>query len=105
MQIVADVDCMNALAVYVAKIARRRPRHALAEEVSDCFPEIGRVAVELGNSAQQVLLSRDPEKAAACAKKTTRWTTCTGSCSPTPRAIVPEKSERVARRHWWRSAG
>ena len=81
----------------MAKIARRRPRHALAEEVSDCFPEIGRVAIELGSSAQQVLLSRDPEKAAACAKKTTRWTTCTGSCSPTPRAIVPEKSERVAR--------
>ena len=51
----------------------------------------------MGNSAQQVLLSRDSEKAAACAKKTTPWTTCTGSCSPTPRAIVPEKSERVAR--------
>ena len=61
IQIVADVDRMNALAVYVAKIARRRPRHALAEEISDCFPEIGRVAVELGNSAQQVLLPRDPE--------------------------------------------
>jgi len=52
VQIVADVDRMNTLAVHVAKIARRRPRHALAEEVSGCFPEVGRVAVELGNSAQ-----------------------------------------------------
>jgi phosphate transport system protein len=65
LQIVADVDRMDALAVHVAKIARRRhPQHALPEEVSDCFSEMGRVAVELGNSAQQVLLSRDPEKAA-----------------------------------------
>jgi phosphate transport system protein len=65
IQIVADVDRMDALAVHVAKIARRRhPLHALPEEVSDCFSEMGRVAVELGNSAQQVLLSRDPEKAA-----------------------------------------
>ena len=65
IQIAADVDRMGALAVHVAKIARRRhPQHALPEEVSDCFSEMGRVAVELGTSAQQVLLSRDPEKAA-----------------------------------------
>jgi phosphate transport system protein len=65
IQIAADVDRMGALAVHVAKIARRRhPQHALPEEVSDCFSEMGGVAVELGNSAQQVLLSRDPEKAA-----------------------------------------
>ena len=65
IQIAADVDRMGALAVHVAKIARRRhPQHALPEEVSGCFSEMGRVAVELGTSAQQVLLSRDPEKAA-----------------------------------------
>lgn len=65
IQIAADVDRMGALAVHVAKIARRRhPQHALPEEVNGCFSEMGRVAVELGNSAQQVLMSRDPEKAA-----------------------------------------
>ena len=65
IQIAADVDRMGALAVHVAKIARRRhPQHALPEEVNGCFSEMGRVAVELGNSAQQVLMSRDPAKAA-----------------------------------------
>ena len=70
IQIAADVDRMGALAVHVAKIARRRhPQHALPEEVSGCFAEMGRVAVELGTSAQQVLLSRDPEKAARLRKE------------------------------------
>jgi phosphate transport system protein len=65
IQIVADVDRMGALALHVAKIARRRhPQHALPEEVNGYFSEMGRVAVELGNSAQEVLLTRDPEKAA-----------------------------------------
>ena len=65
IQIAADVDRMGALAVHVAKIARRRhPQHALPEDVTGCFSEMGRVAVELGNSAQQVLMSRDPAKAA-----------------------------------------
>ena len=65
IQIVADIDRMGALALHVAKIARRRhPQHALPEEVNGYFSEMGRVAVELGNSAQEVLLSRDPEKAA-----------------------------------------
>jgi phosphate transport system protein len=65
IQIVADVDRMGALALHVAKIARRRhPQHALPEEVNGYFAEMGRVAVELGNSAQEVLVSRDPEKAA-----------------------------------------
>ena len=53
------------MALHVAKIARRRhPQHALPEEVNGYFAEMGRVAVELGNSAQEVLLTRDPEKAA-----------------------------------------
>jgi phosphate transport system protein len=65
IQIVADIDRMGALALHVAKIARRRhPQHALPEEVNGYFAEMGRVAVELGNSAQEVLLSGDPEKAA-----------------------------------------
>ncbi|MGV0626108.1 phosphate signaling complex protein PhoU [Mycolicibacter minnesotensis] len=64
-QIVADIDRMGALALHVAKITRRRhPQHALPEEVKGYFAEMGRVAVDLGNSAQEVLLSRDPEKAA-----------------------------------------
>lgn len=65
IQIVADVDRMGALALHVAKIARRRhPQHALPEEVNGYFAEMGRLAVELGNSAREVLLSRDPEQAA-----------------------------------------
>ena len=65
IQIVADVDRMGALALHVAKIARRRhPQHALPEEVNGYFAEMGRVAVELGNAAQEVLVTRDPEKAA-----------------------------------------
>ena len=65
IQIVADVDRMGALALHVAKICRRRhPQHALPEEVNGYFAEMGRVAVELGNAAQEVLLTRDPEKAA-----------------------------------------
>ncbi len=65
IQIVADVDRMGALALHVAKIARRRhPQHALPEEVNGYFAEMGRLAVELGNTAQEVLLTRDPERAA-----------------------------------------
>src|SRR6476469_394703 len=65
IQIVADVDRMGALALHVAKVARRRhPQHALPEQVNGYFAEMGRVAVELGNSAQEVLLTHDPDKAA-----------------------------------------
>ena len=65
IQIVADVERMGALALHVAKIARRRhPQPALPEEVNGYFAEMGRVAVELGNAAQEVVVSRDPEKAA-----------------------------------------
>jgi phosphate transport system protein len=64
-QIVTDVDRMGALALHVAKIARRRhPQHALPQEVRGYCAEMGRVAVELATSAQEVLLSRDPRKAA-----------------------------------------
>lgn len=65
IQIVADIDRMGALALHVAKIARRRhPQHALPEEVNGYFAEMGRVAVELSRSAQEALETLDPEKAA-----------------------------------------
>ena len=65
LQIAADIDRMGALAVHVAKIVRRRhPQHALPDEVYDCFCEMGTVAVELGNSAQEVLMPGDAQKAA-----------------------------------------
>jgi phosphate transport system protein len=70
LQIAADVDRMGALAMHVAKITRRRhPQHVLPEEVKDCFSEMGRVAVKLGNTAQQVLLTHDAEKAARLRKE------------------------------------
>ncbi len=65
IQIVADADRMGALALHVAKIARRRhPNHALPEEVNGYFAEMGRIAVALGASACEVLKTRDPERAA-----------------------------------------
>lgn len=64
IQIVADVERMGALALHVAKIARRRhPQHALPEEVNGYFAEMGRVAVDLADSARDVMLSRDPDEA------------------------------------------
>ncbi|NUS45726.1 MAG: phosphate signaling complex protein PhoU [Mycobacteriaceae bacterium] len=65
IQIVGDVDRMGALALHVAKIARRRhPNHALPEEVNGYFAEMGRIAVALGAAAREVLETRDPERAA-----------------------------------------
>jgi phosphate transport system protein len=65
LQNVADAERMGGLALHVAKIARRRhPAHALPEEVNGYFAEMGRVAVELGNCAQEVVLSGDPRRAA-----------------------------------------
>lgn len=65
LQNVAHAERMGGLALHVAKIARRRhPEHALPDEVNECFAEMGRIAVDLGNSAQQAVLSNDPEQAA-----------------------------------------
>jgi phosphate transport system protein len=65
IQIVADVNRMGALALHVAKVARRRhPAHALPEAVNGYFAEMGRVAVNMGQTAREVLESRDPERAA-----------------------------------------
>ena len=69
-QNVADAERMGALALHVAKIARRRhPHHAVPEEVTGYFAEMGRIAVDLGNSAQDVVLSRDPKQAAQISRK------------------------------------
>lgn len=60
IQIVADLERMGALALHVAEIARRRhPRSALPEEMTGYFAEMGRIAVELANSAHQVIMSCD----------------------------------------------
>src|ERR1700712_5205517 len=65
MQNVADAERMGGLALHVAKIARRRhPEHVLPEEVNGYFAEMGRIAVDLGNNARDVVLSRDPDQAA-----------------------------------------
>jgi phosphate transport system protein len=65
IQIIADTERMGALAVHVAKIARREyPKHVLPEEVRECFAEMGEVAIVLADSAKQVLVTRDPHKAA-----------------------------------------
>jgi phosphate transport system protein len=68
-QNVADAERMGALALHVAKTTRRRhPHHALPDEVKDYFAEMGRIAVDLGNSAKEVVLSRDPKQAAQISK-------------------------------------
>jgi phosphate transport system protein len=65
IQIIADTERMGALAVHVAEIARREyPQHVLPEEVRDCFAEMGKIAIALGDSAKQVLVFRDPQQAA-----------------------------------------
>jgi len=65
MQNLADVDRMGALALHVAKIApRRHPGRALPDEVIGYFAEMGRLAVELGNSAKDAVLTGDPYQAA-----------------------------------------
>ncbi|WP_040788486.1 phosphate signaling complex protein PhoU [Nocardia paucivorans] len=65
IQIVNDVNRMGALALHVAKVARRRhPNPALPEAVNGYFAEMGRIAVGMGSAAQEVLETRDPERAA-----------------------------------------
>lgn len=65
IQIITDTDRMCALAVHVAKIARREyPKQVLPEEVSGCFADMARVAITMCDSAKQVLISHDPKQAA-----------------------------------------
>ena len=65
LQSAAHAERMGALALHVAKIVRRRhPSHALPEEVTGYFAEMGRVAVDLSNSAREAVLTCDPVRAA-----------------------------------------
>lgn len=65
IQIIADTERMGALAVHIAKIARREyPERVLPEEVRQCFADMATVAIALGQSAKEVLKSRDPQRAA-----------------------------------------
>jgi phosphate transport system protein len=65
IQLIADIDRMGALAVHVAKIARREhPDRVLPGEVRACFADMAKVAIALGDSAKQVLISHDPQQAA-----------------------------------------
>lgn len=65
IQVAADVDRMGALAVHIAKIARRRhPNCAVPEEAKGVFADMGQVAVRMGTTASGVLLSSDPDQAA-----------------------------------------
>ncbi|MGB8406468.1 MAG: phosphate signaling complex protein PhoU [Mycobacterium sp.] len=64
LQNVADAERMGGLALHVANIARRRhPSHAVPEEVNGYFAEMGRIAVDLGNTAREVVLSSDAARA------------------------------------------
>jgi phosphate transport system protein len=65
VEILGDVQRMGALAVHVAKIARREyPKHAVPAEVRGHFADMAKVAIALGDSANEVLKSRDPREAA-----------------------------------------
>ncbi len=65
IQILADTERMDALAVHIAKIARREySAHQLPEDVRDCFTKMGAVAIAMSESAKRVLISRDPGEAA-----------------------------------------
>ncbi|SOX52475.1 phosphate transport system regulatory protein PhoU [Mycobacterium ahvazicum] len=64
IQIIADVERMGALAVHIAKIARREyPNHVLPAEVGDYFTAMAKVAITLGDSAKSALISCDPRQA------------------------------------------
>src|SRR5262249_46850382 len=61
----ADIERMGALAVHVAGISRlRHPDCALPADVRASFSEMSSRAVKLARTAQEVLKSRDPVKAA-----------------------------------------
>ena len=64
IRVCADVERMGGLAAHVAKIVRRRhPDHVLPEQANGYFAEMGLVAAELSNAAEEVLRTGDPEKA------------------------------------------
>ena len=82
IQNVANVERMGAFALHLAKIVRPHPQHTLPEDVNGYFAQMGRLAVELGTNTQEVLLSRDPYKAARIRQEDDAMDDCTGICSP-----------------------
>lgn len=59
-QLVSEIDRMGALALHVAKVARRRhPAKVLPDEVQGYFEEMGRLAVEVAQNARRVLENQD----------------------------------------------
>jgi phosphate transport system protein len=65
IQLIADIERMGALAVHIAKIARREhPHRTLPDELRACFADMARVAIALGDCAKQALISHDPQQAA-----------------------------------------
>jgi phosphate transport system protein len=61
---IADVDRMGALALHIAKLTRRRhPEEVLPEEVKGYFTEMGRIAVDMGSTVKDVVLSKDAHRA------------------------------------------
>ena len=78
IEMVADIDRMGALALHVAKIARRRhPQHALPEEVNGYFAEWAEsqsIGQQRPRGGASVATRRKPP---GSEKKTTPWTICT----------------------------
>lgn len=63
-QVVADTDRMGALALHVAKVARRRhPMHALPPEVEGYFADMGELAVTMAGNAGAALRSQNVDDA------------------------------------------
>jgi phosphate transport system protein len=61
-----SLERMGDLALHVAKAARRRhPQPVLPEKVAPYFQEMGRLAVELARQTEQVILTRNVERAEA----------------------------------------
>jgi phosphate transport system protein len=59
-----DLERMGALALHVAKAARRRhPQPVLPEDVQPYFAEMGRVAVKLADQVADVIREQDVETA------------------------------------------
>lgn len=62
--IVADLQRMGALAIHVAKAARRRhPAHVIPAEIRPIIERMGRVGVHLADQAGVVLRERDADLA------------------------------------------
>lgn len=65
LQNIADADRMGALARHIAQITRRRhPVHAVPGNVESHFAAVGRIAVNLAITAEDVIERVDPQQAA-----------------------------------------